>query len=1602
MSTQETITKLYVATFNRAADSDGLSYWDGSGLIHTSLTSISDIAISMTQSTEYQTLYANFSREETVSKMYENILDREADAEELAYWSTGDVPINLMSLALINGAESATGSSTDALTLQNKTNVGLAFANAGLNDAELAKSIMDLVTNDSTSVTTAQNMIDENKELHTGVVSDGYISGATIFADSNGDGIWNDGEARAITDASGNYTLAGGSGSIIASGGTDISTGIAFEGIFSAPAGSTTISPLTTLIDQIMRSTPEGEIPPSPEEATAQVAMALGIDESVNLLTFDPIAAASDTTLSEEAQAAAAATQAAAVQVVNMMSQSAALLNGAGVASEADGALAAASSLAAMISDAVAATQAAVDAGEEPVSAVIDLGSASVVESFLQASAVQAGATLEQVAAVEAVSESIATATANINTVMADAVANAEEGASIADIFTQLAQTQVAAEAIEDLAASAAASGDTDAVTAASDTNAIESASEEAADEVAAAEEIADEAIAAEEATQESQIVLYFNPNYSPTVESSLLSNTTEGADFYTIDLLQGASDIDVDSILNITQISELNNEDGWSVNNNTLTITPSYYGELSSNEIKTLNFAYYIQDQFGAKVSQTLDVNIQGSDAPILDVVVSAADLANKIDITVDTQPDVDERVEISFENIPNGATLSNASIGLDGKKLYTLTLDDVNTDTNISVIATGYDDSNQIIASTSQNVALSYETSSSTKSLTFNSDNQNIWSGGSDTVLVDYHQYIPVLGGISKVWNSNLNQWDIVNDAAVWDSGLVHVLNTNINSQKITDEIANASNKLLADAQAVFDVASVAVDNAALSTFDAAQAVFDNDTADVIISKSVTDAFNAARNTYDAASNVYSAADRAFNTTATNTYNGFHNIRTSAYSTYKDARSDYYDAKQAWKDSAHTVWGVTYHSPTKSAAKLAAYLEKKATWALYEVAKSADIAAKSVYEDARDILDLAKTVWDSAKTAWDSANSTYEQAVRDAAEDAQKAVVDTFKDAQAAYQTVKDGIFNAAQSALDGVKSANTATMTALDKLDFENKLKLDTQLKANVGFQVDFELNSGTVDTDLNYTLTSLNQYNNTTDTLTITPTMLNTTGDNIAFTTVSPDSKFIVKLISNIQADVDMYLDGHLIVDKTILYDLSPNGDPIHVDKTLSTSSYKATYEGLSQEDKDEIGSDGSELTIVNYNSKNTDLTSEDALNLLLRFTTKGAISVDLNNQNIATNGTQATYNQSYFQEGGLVNINFSEITDIISDIVTQKVDYSDEIKELYDLESLDNKTFHDIISDSSAVVSGILMDNLDGKSDAVPIYILDTTDETTNSLFHINAVEDDLSTLNENTADFGFYTSYGESEPIVKTIVDIDRLAAVVINYIVKAAAVSSGIGAAVADKIPVINPFDLSLDLGNILKTVHLDGNDITKYLNFAIAIEAADIDVSGEVGFSQEFSLSVDDMSYLITLEDGTTQQFNANENDNITIQNISSHDTNHDGNIEYSINIVPTAMFSNDTEIGHSLAYSIEFLQNSLSTGFEIPIEDLLGNILDSNIVTLLPDIDISLLDMNFGPLFTFKGDLDTLDIDVFENRFALDIGLASSDVQIVGITDDTMFLA
>jgi VCBS repeat-containing protein len=119
--------------------------------------------------------------------------------------------------------------------------------------------------------------------LKPGFAVDGYIKGAMVFADANGNSAPDLGEAVATTDASGSFSLNSGSTPVVLLGGTDIATGLTFNGKLSAPAGATVVTPLTTLI-ALLES--QGFT-----DAEQTVLSSFGLDAGLNLSNLNPIAA---------------------------------------------------------------------------------------------------------------------------------------------------------------------------------------------------------------------------------------------------------------------------------------------------------------------------------------------------------------------------------------------------------------------------------------------------------------------------------------------------------------------------------------------------------------------------------------------------------------------------------------------------------------------------------------------------------------------------------------------------------------------------------------------------------------------------------------------------------------------------------------------------------------------------------------------------------------------------------------------------------------------------------------------------------------------------------------------------------------------------------------------------------------------------------------------------------------------------------------------------------------------------------------------------------------------------------------------------------------
>ena len=106
---------------------------------------------------------------------------------------------------------------------------------------------------------------------------------AVVFADSNLDGKLDGGEVWTTTDADGAFSLPGAGGPLVVIGGIDAATNLPFKGTMVAPAGSSIISPLTTLTDAVWQQAGDLDL------SMNTVDQAFGLS-GVDLTTLDPVA----------------------------------------------------------------------------------------------------------------------------------------------------------------------------------------------------------------------------------------------------------------------------------------------------------------------------------------------------------------------------------------------------------------------------------------------------------------------------------------------------------------------------------------------------------------------------------------------------------------------------------------------------------------------------------------------------------------------------------------------------------------------------------------------------------------------------------------------------------------------------------------------------------------------------------------------------------------------------------------------------------------------------------------------------------------------------------------------------------------------------------------------------------------------------------------------------------------------------------------------------------------------------------------------------------------------------------------------------------------
>ncbi|MGJ8602520.1 MAG: DUF4214 domain-containing protein [Marivita sp.] len=158
-----TLTELYIAYFDRAADALGLSFW--ATAFQKNNFSFEDIADLFFTQPETTALYADMSDGDFVTAVYNNVLGRDPDLDGFRFWTTqladGGSTESGFILDLLAGARATTGSLADVAYIENKTDIGLYFAVIqGQSDLEAANAVMDAFNGTVGSLSTAQALAD--------------------------------------------------------------------------------------------------------------------------------------------------------------------------------------------------------------------------------------------------------------------------------------------------------------------------------------------------------------------------------------------------------------------------------------------------------------------------------------------------------------------------------------------------------------------------------------------------------------------------------------------------------------------------------------------------------------------------------------------------------------------------------------------------------------------------------------------------------------------------------------------------------------------------------------------------------------------------------------------------------------------------------------------------------------------------------------------------------------------------------------------------------------------------------------------------------------------------------------------------------------------------------------------------------------------------------------------------------------------------------------------------------------------------------------------------------------------------------------------------
>ena len=166
--------------------------------------------------------------------------------------------------------------------------------------------------------------------------------------------------------------------------------------------------------------------------------------------------------------------------------------------------------------------------------------------------------------------------------------------------------------------------------------------------------------------------------NDAPTVGAAVANTTNEDAAAYSVDLLDGASDVDTTDVLNVANLIVVSGDaSGITLSGNALSVNPSAYTALAVGTSEIVTYSYDIVDGNGGSVAQTASVTIDGvNDAPVAvgDTGAVSEDGVLSASGTV-TASDIDASDTLSWSLAGSGVgTYGSLSIDSSGSWTYDL----------------------------------------------------------------------------------------------------------------------------------------------------------------------------------------------------------------------------------------------------------------------------------------------------------------------------------------------------------------------------------------------------------------------------------------------------------------------------------------------------------------------------------------------------------------------------------------------------------------------------------------------------------------------------------------------------------------------------------------------------------------------------------------------------------------------------------------------------------------------------------------------------------------------------------------------------------------